>query len=328
MFPAVTVALIALLALAGAADAAPKKTKLVELRVEGDGETLDEGTWYATGATEIKGARNPDCDRRPRATKFPGATALTVLGRAQASNRALDPVRTRPTDFGPQVCQIGDLRSFGVFPGPNAGFLYYVNFESGFSSADLAKVKDGDSVLWHYSVFPSDPPQPSDPPTVNTGCALQLHDVPARDADGEFTVEVTAHGFGCASTASGVSIAGADSATPAGGGLYDVTVGNGATELYAERDPDVRSNRFEACVGEATDCPAAHGRRIVGSPKADTLPGTAGDDVVRAGGGDDVVKVKSGRDRVNCGGGEDVVRAKGTVKDDRIRPNCERVRRS
>jgi RTX calcium-binding nonapeptide repeat (4 copies) len=325
MFRAVFAALIALLAFAGAAEAA-QKTKLVELRVEGDGETLDEGTWYATGASEVKRARNPDCDRRPGTTQFPGTTALTVLARGQDSNSALAPVRTRPTDFGPQVCQIGDLQSFGVFPNPNAGFLYYVNYESGFSSADLAKVKDGDSVLWHYSVFPSDPPSPSDPPTVNTGCALQLRGVPAHDADGAFSVTVTAHGFGCQPTDAGVDIVGAETQSAAGGGVYDVTVGDGTTELFATRGQDVRSNRFEACVAAAADCPSAHGRTIVGSAKRDRLAGTSGDDVVRAGGGDDALNVKGGADRVNCGGGDDVVRLK--RGGDNVRSNCERVRRS
>ena len=75
MFRVLPVALVALLALAGTADAAPKNTKLVELRVEADGETLDDGTWYATGAAAVKGARNPDCDRRKRTTLVsPGAT--------------------------------------------------------------------------------------------------------------------------------------------------------------------------------------------------------------------------------------------------------------
>ncbi len=325
MFRVAPVALVALLALTAMAEAAPK-TKLVELRVEGGAETLDQGTWYASGAADVKGARNPDCDPRPRTTRFPGASAMTVLGRAQAFNPELDPVRTRPTDFGPQVCQIGELESFGVYPDPNAGFLYYVNYDSGFSSADLAKVENGDSVLWHYSVFPSDPPQPSDPPVVNTGCALQLANVPAHDGDGAFTVAVSAHGFGCASTDSGVTIAGAETATPAGSGQYDVTVGDGTTELYAERGQDVRSNRFEVCVDDASACPTAHGRRIVGSRKADTLPGTPGNDVVRSGAGDDVIKLRAGADRANCGRGDDLVRLKSG--GDRIRGNCERIRRS
>jgi hypothetical protein len=322
---AAAIALAAILSLAGTATAAPK-TKLVELRVEGDGATLDQGTWYATGAARLKRGINPDCDRRPRTTRFPGASAMTVLGRAQAFNPRLAPVRTRPTDFGPQVCQIGDLQSFGVFPNPNGGFLYYVNYEGATSSADVAKVANGDRVLWHYSVFPSDPPQPTDPPTVNTGCALQLRGVPPRDADGEFTVRVTAHGFACQSTNAGVTIMGADSATPTGAnGRYDVTVGDGRTELFAARGQDVRSNRLEACVGAASECPSAHGRRIQGSSGADRLPGTAGDDVVQAAAGADVVTLRGGSDRVNCGGGKDVVRVRG--KGDVIR-NCERVRRS
>ena len=330
MFRVLPVALVALLALASAADAAPKKTKLIELRVEGDGETLDEGTWYATGAAQVKGARKPNCQARPRATRFPGASALTVLGRAQLANPALDPVRTRPTDFGPQICQIGGLKSFGVFPNPNAGFLYYVNYAGATSSADVAKVKDGDRVLWHYAAFPSDPPQPGDPPSVNTGCALQLRDVPAHDEDGEFTVRVSAHGFACQSTNTGVAIAGADLSNPTGaGGLYDVSVGDGTAELYAERGQDVRSNRLAVCVGAASACPNAHGRTIVGSARADGLRGTPGFDAVRSAGGDDLINLRQGgRDRANCGGGDDVVRLKRGDGNDQVRGNCERIRRS
>ena len=328
MFRVVVVALTALSLSTAAAEAA-SRTKLVELRVEGDARTLDKGTWYAVRGQEVKRARRPSCEARPGTTRFRGASALTLLAGAQDFNRRLRPVRVRPTDFGPQVCQIGNLKSFGTFPDPNAGFLYYVNYESGFSSADLAKVASGDRVLWHYSVFPSDPPQPSDPPTANTGCALQLHDVPAHDADGTFQVEVTAHGFGCTSTAAGVTIVGAESSTPAGMGRYTVTVGSGRTELFAVRGQDVRSNRLGVCVDAASDCPTAHGRKIVGSARADRLPGTRGFDVIRGRSGDDRINLRrGGRDRANCGRGDDVVVLKPGDGNDRIRANCERIRRS
>jgi hypothetical protein len=256
-----------------------------------------------------------------------------VLAGAQEFNRRLDPVRTRPTDFGPQVCQVGGTKSFGTYPDANAGFLYYVNFESGFSSADVAKVGSGDSVLWYYAAYPSDPP-PGDPVKVNTGCVLELLDVPAYDADGEFQVEVVAHGdFGVfddcdPDVATGVHIIGADTEGPAGSGRFDVTVGPGRTELFAARNVDVRSNRMTVCVGDAADCPAAHGRRIVGSRRGDRLRGTAGYDRVRAAGGDDRINLRQGgNDRANCGRGEDVVRLGGGGRD-RVADNCEEVRRS
>lgn len=315
-------AIAVLLVLPGAAGA---ETKLVELRVEGDGETLDEGTWYATHGQRVKRGKRPSCKPAKGKDRYVGATALTALAGAQDSNAGLQPLRTRQTDFGPQVCQIGEYRSFGTYPDPNAGFFYYVNYAPGFSSPDVAEVANGDSVLWHYVEFPADPPQPGDP-VVNTGCALQLHDVPAHDADGEFTVEVTAHGFGCAATDSGVEVVGAGMQTSAGGGFYDVRVDPGTTELYAERDPDVRSNRYEVCVGEASECPAAHGRHVVGSNRGDRLPGTQGDDRISARRGKDRVVIKhGGRDAVNCGGGRDVVIKRSGDGPDEIADNCERV---
>ncbi len=328
MFRTIPLALLALAVLTGAAEA---KTKLVELRVEGDNQTLEKGTWYATGRAAVKRARRPNCQARPKTTTYTGASALTALARGQAFNPDLKPIRIRPTDFGPQVCRIGDLRSFGTYPEPNAGFLYAVNYASGFSSADLAKVANGDSVLWYYAVFPSDPP-PSDPPLVNEGCVLELSGVPAQDDDGDIDVQVAATGFPpyCDDdVSSGVAFAGADSVTPSGAGEYTLELPPGTTEIYAHRPEDVRSNRFQVCVGAAADCPAAHGRTIVGSRRADRLPGTAGFDRIRAGAGKDRVNLRrGGADRVSCGPGDDVVLLRRGDGDDRVRRSCERIRRS
>ena len=329
MFRVVLPALIALIALTGAAQAA-SKAKLVELRVEGDGTTLEEGAWYATGSQPVKRGRTPSCEARNGSDRFTGATALTVLAGAADFNRDLRPVRTRPTDFGPQVCQVGGLRSFGTFPDPNAGFLYWVNYVSGFSSPDLADVDNGDSALWYYAVFPSDPPQPDDPPTANTGLPLELEGVPAHDADGEFTARVVVHDFdGTPTPVTDATIMGADAASHAAGGEYEIRVGAGTTELFAARGADIRSNRLEVCVDQASDCPKAHGRTIVGSKRGDELKGTRGfDDISAGGGGDEIDLRKGGRDRADCGAGKDLVLLKRGDGDDRVGGDCERIRRS
>ena len=303
---------------------------LVELRVEGPSETLDSGTWYVTGTERIKRGKNDDCKPRAGRERFPGRTALSVLGSAQNSNRALRPIRVRNTDFGPQVCQVGTLTSFGHYPNASGGFLYWVDNVSGFSSADVAAVKDGQSVLWYHATFPSDPPLPGEP-SINTGKALELKGVPAQDADGEFVARVVVHDFdGTPSPVTDAVIDGPTTVTPLGDGRYEIVVGRGKTTLRATRGEDVASNQFEVCSkAKLRKCPKAHGRTIVGSAKRDVLAGTRGFDDITAGAGNDVVNLRSGgRDKVNCGPGRDIVRLKKGDRDDRIASNCERIRRS
>ena len=310
--------------------AAGAKTALVELRVEGPTKTLDPGTWYVTGSERVKRAKpGDDCDPRPGTRRFAGPNALGLLGSADDVNRKLDPVRFRDTDFGPQVCQIGNLRSFGHYPNASGGFLYWVDYVSGFSSPDLAALGNRQSVLWYHATFPSDPPQPGEP-SINTGRALELKGVPARDRDGEFTATVVIHGFdGTPSPVNDATIEGADQATPVGGGRYEVTVGRGRSVLTAERGDDVRSNHVQTCFrAKFRKCPKAHGKRIVGSDRADRLKGTRGFDRISSGGGNDRINLrKGGKDRVRCGRGHDVVLLKRGDRDDRVRASCEEVRR-
>ena len=310
---------------------AAAKPALVELRVEGPESTLDPGTWYVTGTERVRRAKpGDDCDARKGTRRFAGRNALGLLGSADDWNRKLRPVRFRDTDFGPQVCQIGRLRSFGHYPNASGGFLYWTDFVSGFSSPDVATLKNGQSVLWYHATFPSDPPQGGEP-EINTGQALELRGVPARDADGEFLARVVIHDFdGTPSPVDDAVIQGASSATSLGNGRYRVTVGKGTSVLTAERGADVRSNHVEACSKPKLGrCPRAHGKRIVGSSRGDELRGTRGFDQIESGAGADVVNLrKGGRDRVSCGPGRDVVRVDRGDRDDRIAGNCERLRRS
>lgn len=322
--PATGATLALLLALAAtllfSAQPAQARTALAELRVEGPAQTLDPGTWYVTGTERVKRGQGDECDPRSGSTRFAGPSALGILGSAADSNQNLDPVRARDTDFGPQVCQVGSLRSFGSFPGDSGGFLYWVDYVSGFSSADLAELRGGERVLWYYAEFGSAP--------VNDGLPLELKGVPARDGDGEFEVRVVAHDFdGTPRPADGATILGAESVTPLGDGRYGVAVAPGRTLLTAERGQDVRSNHVETCFKAKLDrCPKAHGRTIVGSDRGDELEGTRGDDVIRSGGGDDRIDLrKGGRDKVDCGAGDDVVVWERGDRDDRTAPSCERV---
>lgn len=316
-------ALLAATLLLGLPVAAEARTALAELRVEGASATLDPGTWYVTGSERVKRGRGDECEPRRGTDLFRGPTALGILGSAQDWNRRLRPVRVRNTDFGPQVCQVGDLRSFGSFPGDSGGLLYWTDYVSGFSSPDLARLEGGERVLWHYAEFGSTP--------VNSGNPLELGAVPARDSDGEFVARVKEHAFdGTPSPVSDATIEGAELVVPLGDGRYRVTVGPGVSTLTAERGLDIRSNHVETCFRADIDrCPAGHGRTIVGSHRSDSLPGTRGFDVITSAAGDDRIDLrKGGRDRVACGRGNDVVLLDRGDRDDRIADTCERVRRS
>ena len=312
-------AAIAAVALAGAGTA-DARTALAQLRVEGPNATLDPGTWYVTGTERVRRAENPDCDPRAGSDRYPGPTALGVLATAQSFTKALRPVRARPTDFGPQVCQVGGLKSFGTYPADNAGFLYWVNYVSASSSADLASLRNGDRVLWYYAEFGSQP--------VNSDKVLELKGVPARDADGEFIARVVQHDYdGTPVPAAGAVIAGAQAVEDLDDGRYAITVGDGFSLLQASRGQDVRSNPVRTCHrAQLARCPAAHGRTIFGSTGPDRLRSTRGwDRISSLQGGDRIDITAGGRDRVRCGGGDDVVVTKAGARDDAIASSCERV---
>jgi hypothetical protein len=327
-------AAFAVLSFAPRADAA-----LTELRVEGPDGTLDPGTWYVTGSEKVKRGKGDACKPVKRKRTFGGATALGILDSAAKVNGRLAPIRVRQTSFGPQVCQVGAHRSFGHYPNSSGGLLYYVDdpndalgYVSGFSSADLATVEDGDRVLWTYSVFPPDP----GPPTgdeVNTGEVLDLSQVPAHDADGSFTAKVQKLDFGgnpadvdnatVVDAETGTSVA-----TPMGSnGLYTVNVTEGFTTLQARRGLDVASDPIRVCVDVAASaCPTAHGRTIAGSGAGDSLGGTAGWDEISSGGGDDEIDLTTGgRDSVHCNGGTDTVTLDAGDGDDSLFSDCEEV---
>jgi hypothetical protein len=323
----------ALLAATPRADAAA----LAELRVEGPDGTIDPGTWYVTGKEKVKRGRGDACKRVKGKRKFGGSTALGILGTAAKFKQSLAPIRVRGTSFGPQVCQVGEARSFGHFPNSSGGLLYYVDDEadslgyaSGFSSADLATIGDGDRVLWTYSVFPPDP----GPPTgdeVNTGEVLELSQVPAHDEDGVFEVEVRKLDFGGSpSDVNNATVVNVDTGAqyqPNASGEYIISVGPGFTTLQARRGLDIPSDPITVCVDDdAADCPSEHGRRIVGSAAGDALAGTAGWDAISSGGGDDEIDLTAdGRDAVHCNGGSDTVRLDAGDSDDTIFGDCEEV---
>jgi hypothetical protein len=317
----------------GLPQAASARTDLVELRVEGPNSTLDSGTWYSVRDTEIKRAEGSDCDPLGGTLEFEGLSALTTLGSGAEVNPNLSPVRAVSFDFGPQVCQIAELQSFGAFPEANGGFNYWVNYAGGTSSADVAPVEKGDSVLWYYAIYPPFEGRAArgiNP--VNYGNVLELRKVPPADSDGEFTVTVFVHEYdGTPVRFEGAEIEGVTAFEDLGNGNYSVEAPDGFSTLAAV-DPNpatghVRSNQLEVCVkANLAACPSAHGRTIVGSGQRDILGGTAGWDAISTRGGDDQIRISSGGvDRVNCGAGDDRVLTGTEGEDDKIKNNCETV---
>src|SRR5690606_25987719 len=106
---------------------ASAKSALAEVRVEGPAGTIDPGAWYVTGNERVRRGRGHRCKNRKGSQRFTGPSALTLLASAGRNNKKLRPARVRDTDFGPQLCQIGSLRSYGAFPNPNGGFLFWIN---------------------------------------------------------------------------------------------------------------------------------------------------------------------------------------------------------
>ena len=227
----------------------------------------------------------------------------------------------RRDEAGLFVCEIGSIlgRTF-TDPDGFAGWVFYDDFKFGSSAVD--QVGSNDRIIWAFLDF-------GQTTAANTGDVLELRGVPAR-SNGTFTVRVFGHRFdGTINPAADVVIEGATSQLDLGNGRYEVTVAQGTTTLRATRGLDVPSNQFETCsLADLSDCPRAHGRTIVGSRKADDLPGTRGFDDISGRGGDDTIDIGTGgRDTVSCGAGEDKVMVDPGDRDDEIADNCEKVRR-
>ncbi len=314
--------LAGLLAISPAVRAAP----LVELRVEGPTESLDPGTWYVTGTERIRRSKpNDRCVRTDGEIRVPGPTALGLPQTGSATNGELRQVRVRRDEAGLFTCEIGSIvgRSF-THPDGFAGWSYWDDYEFGSAAADQVVLETGDRILWVYSDFGMTTP-------ANTGSPLELSGVPASTTTGSFQARVQAHEFdGDVVDVDNATIEGATTATPVGsGGLYNITVPQGFTTLRATRPAvhDVPSNRLTVCnQTEAADCPSAHGRKIVGSGRSETLPGTAGWDQISARRGKDRLDLTDGgHDQANCGRDRDKVLISPGDDDDQIAGNCERI---
>jgi hypothetical protein len=312
---------VALFTLVAFNAAATAKTKPVELRVlTNKNEVLAEQIQYAGPAT-LKASPQADCfgEDSPSSGKtydVPGLNALTAL--------AATPLKLSITDaffdsFGSLgVCSIAGNTAP---PGGSSYWYFAVDHTAALTGANTAEVAPGGSVLWYLT-------SGQEPNFTVTELELAA---PAR-SKGKSKVTVfqyTAEGERVPAEGATVS-GGAKKVVTGADGTAVVTIPEGGATLQATRKSDraVPSNREFVCNLEVyAECPRTEGERIVGSGKRDVIRTTAGNDTVRARGGDDKVNLRpGGDDRVNCGGGRDVVVLAKGDKGDKL-TSCEVKRR-
>jgi hypothetical protein len=293
-------------------------TKGVDLRVAGtSGQTLAEWRQF-TGPVKVGTDPDAECfgegnggsgDR----ASVPGKTPLGAVRDAADHDRGLRPLSITDAfvddGFGLGVCGIGGFEAAG-----SAYWTLKVDHADPQMSGSLVNLRPGDDVLWYLT--PSFPPPPE----------LALKAPPRAEPGVPFEVKVRQYSdTGETEPAGNASVTGALAPTLMDGRTM-VTLAE-TRALRATRGGDIPSNRVRVCVSsDASDCPAKHGRRIVGSDRADRIRDTKGWDRIAARGGDDRVDIRSGgHDRVSCGGGEDVVVRSAGDGNDQIAASCEEV---
>lgn len=318
------------------APAGAAATVTAKLRVLTPDRVMDPGTTYIVdeGVT-VPTRPDADCFGPPGGSgaefSYEKPNVLSLLATAGRTTPGVRKVSlTDQFGFGLGICGIG-----GVEAKLGESFWYFkVNHEEASVGADQLELRNSDEILFYLApdAFPS--PNPAE---------LELT-VPARAKLGEpFSVSVVEHGCVTESSppfattcetspAAGVSIAGGDAiGTTGADGTAQISVAAaGRAKIVATRGTDIPSETLPVCAAAAVeDCPPALGRRVVGSPQADRIKGTAGSDSIRSRGGDDKVDLREGGfDKVNCGTGKDTVRIKRADADSiEIRGSCERIKR-
>lgn len=304
----------AITAIAAAPTAAHAAGVTADLRVEAGGKTLvPPGYAFATGTVDIKtDTRQPACGGSGNTRTLDGANALGLLADASTARRSLSPVGISDKfSFGLLVCGVGQFMSDAT-----SFWLYKVDHQSPEVGADQLALIGGEEVLWYRYTA-----------TQNSGVELAL-EAPARARRKRaFEVAVVAYDFaGKKTPAAGATVkfpGGTATAGADGRASVNPSRKAGILKLRATRGVDIPTGPVTVCIGTRRLCPAARGKRIYGSPRADALNGTRGPDVIRAGKGKDRIDVRGGgEDRVKCGKGRDRARV---GKGDRAARDCELV---
>ena len=324
-------AFVCLLAAVPATAAA--RTATAELRVLTPTQVLDPGTSYVVGKQRITTDPNADCnfggaggsgDRY----RFEEPVALGLLKAASRPNELLRPLSiTDEFGFALAICGIG-----GIDDQPGTFWYLKLNHEEATVGADQLEIRNRDQFLVYLAPdnFPAPNPKELEltaPPRARPGESFEVSVVEHGCVTDPNTFEVSCQSL----PAAGATIAGADGGLTTGAdGTASVTAkGAGRLKLSATRGEDIPSEVVRVCVhGNPDRCPAAHGVRVFGRSQADRIRGTRGWDSIVARGGRDRIDIRrGGRDKVDCGPGRDKVLVKRRDDDDRIRRNCERIRR-
>jgi hypothetical protein len=257
-----------------------------------------------------------------------GSTAIGAVADAAVNVPALNPLEVTDayqSTLGLGLCGIGGVS--GVFPKTWTLRVDHLTSDLGGTSFQLSK---GDDLMWLFGEQSCDPSF-----NCTSGPELTI-EAPARTKPGvPFTVSVFELGehFNSASQrirnvptpAVGAIVNGASAPVDASGQTQVTFSASGG--LAAIKAGDIPSPTIPVCVAaKLKRCPLKAGLPIFGSEAADDIDGTAGDDAIKAGGGDDGIFARlGGRDSIQCGAGADFVKA--DAKDKVDKASCEKVKR-
>jgi hypothetical protein len=241
---AVACALALVLSLSIAAGAAAKGFS-ADLRVVGSGGKILSEKTETTKTTSVKTSPKATCFGKGTggsgdSVSIKGDTALGLLAKASLSTGALKPLLISDSfDFGLALCGVGS----SVAKGSTSWYLK-INHKAASVSADAAKIKAGDEVLFALAE--------SDPKTYAYPDELYLSAPKTATAGKAFTV--TAYSYddkGKRKPAAGVTVSGASGPTAADG---KTTVTLSKPRLLLASDGDLIPDRAAVCVGGK--CPA------------------------------------------------------------------------
>jgi hypothetical protein len=240
---AVACALMAVLSLTITAGAIAKGS--ADLRVVGSGGKILSEKTQATATTSVKTSPKATCFGNGTggsgdSVSIKGDTALGLLAKASLATSALKPLLISDSfDFGLALCGVGS----SVAKGGTSWYLK-INHKSASVSADAAKIKAGDEVLFALAE--------SDPKTYAYPDELWLSAPKSASAGKAFTV--TAYTYdekGKRKPAAGVTVSGASGPTAADG---KTTVTLAKPRLLLATEGDLIPDRAAVCVGGK--CPA------------------------------------------------------------------------
>jgi len=302
-----------------AAPSAAADPVTTQLRVEAEGHDIGPGFRYVHDSVSYRTSQSAACNGSGKRGSITGPTALGLLIQASAFTRDLRPVQISDQfEFGPFVCGVGDFES-----SDSAFWLYKVDHVAPEVGGDQFPIdRSHDQVLWYFVNTASG---------SNSGNELELVLVD-QVVEAGTPVNVVVNEYdasGQQAPAEGVRLVGAGGVmTDANGSATVVFEEAGRPFIRGERGGDIPTDLEHLCVWEqsASECEKWLTGWVVGTNRSDRIRGTANPERIAGRRGPDRIRSRGDgmADSVRCGRGKDVVLAD---KLDRVRRNCEKVRR-